>query len=43
MLQGGETALFWVARGDGVDARDRIDVIKTLVEYGAAVDIRNKV
>ena len=36
MLQNGETALHCAA------LYDHIEVIKTLVKYGAAVDIRNK-
>ena len=37
MLQDGETALHWAAK------EDCVDVVKTLVQYDAAVDIRNKV
>ena len=36
MLQDGDTALHYAA------LYDRIEVIKTLMKYGAAVDIRNK-
>ena len=37
MLQYGDTALHWAARGG------HIEVVKMLVKYGAAVDTRNKV
>ena len=37
MLQDGETALHWAA------LRGHVEVVKMLVKYGAAVDIRNKV
>ena len=37
MLQEGETALYWAA------INDRPEVIKLLLNYGAAVDIRAKV
>ena len=37
LLQAGETALHWAAR------QNRVDIIKMLVDYGAVVDIRDKV
>ena len=37
MLQDGWTALYWAA------FKGHVEVIKMLVKYGAAVDIRDKV
>ena len=37
MLQDGETALFRAA------LRGRVKIVKMLVDYGAAVDVRDKV
>ena len=37
VLQGGYTALIWAA-GEGY-----VDIVQTLLDHGAAVDLRNKV